>query len=56
MNPVPGQTWVLGTALDLKRQAMLFSVFDGQRLAAGPVAQGTLARVMPLGLHAIFTR
>ncbi|MBS0455464.1 MAG: carotenoid oxygenase family protein [Proteobacteria bacterium] len=54
-RPVEGQGWVLGTALDLKQQAMLFSVFDARRIAAGPVAQGTLARVMPLGLHAIFT-
>jgi carotenoid cleavage dioxygenase len=49
-----GDGWLLGTALDLKQRAMLFSVFDAQRLAAGPIAQGTLARVMPLGLHGIF--
>jgi all-trans-8'-apo-beta-carotenal 15,15'-oxygenase len=57
--PRPGGTgegdgWLLGSALDLKRRAMLFSVFDARRLAAGPLVQGTLARVMPLGLHAIF--
>ena len=49
-----GQGWLVGTALDLRRRAMLFSVFDAQHLAAGPVAQGVLPRVMPLGLHAVF--
>jgi all-trans-8'-apo-beta-carotenal 15,15'-oxygenase len=49
-----GHGWVLGTALDLRRQAMLLSVFDAQHLADGPVAQGVLARVMPMGLHGIF--
>lgn len=53
-RPVDGQGWVVGTALDLKRQAMLFSVFDARHLASGPVVQGTLGRVMPLGLHGIF--
>ena len=51
-----GHGWVLGTALDLKRHGMLFSVFDARRLADGPVAQGFLPRVMPLGLHAIHVR
>ncbi len=49
-----GDGWLVGTALDLKRSAMLFSVFDAQHLADGPIAQGVLTRVMPLGLHAIF--
>lgn len=49
-----GEGWLVGTALDLKRQQMLFSVFDAQRLADGPIAQGELPRVMPLGLHGIF--
>jgi carotenoid cleavage dioxygenase len=46
--------WLVGTALDLKRERMLFSVFDAQCLRDGPVAQGTLGRVMPLGLHGTF--
>jgi carotenoid cleavage dioxygenase len=46
--------WLVGTALDLKRQRMLFSVFDARRLHDGPIAQGKLPRVMPLGLHGIF--
>ncbi len=49
-----GEGWVLGTALDLMRREMLFSVFDAQHLADGPIAQGTLPRVMPLGLHGLF--
>ncbi|GCL61381.1 carotenoid oxygenase family protein [Pseudaquabacterium pictum] len=57
--PRPGSTregdgWLLGTALDLAKQQMLCSVFDARNLAAGPLAQGTLDRPMPLGLHAIF--
>lgn len=48
-----GDGWLVGTALDLKRREMLFSVFDATRLRDGPVAQGALARVMPLGLHGI---
>lgn len=51
-----GDGWLVGTALDLKREQMLFSVFDAQALAAGPVAQASMARVMPLGLHGIFVR
>ena len=46
--------WLLGTALDLPRRQMLFSVFDAQHLADGPIVQGVLPRVMPLGLHGIF--
>ncbi|MDE2367900.1 MAG: carotenoid oxygenase family protein [Burkholderiales bacterium] len=49
-----GAGWVLGTALDLRQRAMLFSVFDAMHLADGPIAQGTLPRVMPLGLHGLW--
>lgn len=56
--PRPGSTregdgWVLGSALDLARGRTLFSVFEAQRLADGPVAQAEMPRLMPLGLHAI---
>lgn len=51
-----GEGWLIGTALDLRRQHMLFLVFDAQHLADGPIAQGELPRVMPLGLHGIFVR
>lgn len=49
-----GEGWLVGTALDLRRREMLFSVFDAQRLAGGPLAQGRMPRVMPMGLHGIF--
>ena len=56
--PRPGSTregdgWVVGTALDLAKGRTLFSVFEAQRLADGPVAQAEMPRLMPLGLHAI---
>ena len=49
-----GEGWVIGTALDLKRQQMLWSVFDAKSLASGPLAQARMDRVMPLGLHGTF--
>jgi carotenoid cleavage dioxygenase len=49
-----GDGWLVGTALDLARGQMLFSIFDAQRLADGPLAQASMPRVMPLGLHGIF--
>ncbi len=57
--PRPGSTregdgWLVGTALDLARRQMVFSVFDAQHLADGPVVEGRLDRVMPLGLHGLF--
>jgi all-trans-8'-apo-beta-carotenal 15,15'-oxygenase len=44
----------VGTALDLAQGATLLSVFDAQRLADGPLAQASMPRVMPLGLHGAF--
>jgi all-trans-8'-apo-beta-carotenal 15,15'-oxygenase len=49
-----GDGWLLGTALDLKRREMLLSVFDARKLSNGPVVQGRMDRVMPLGLHGTF--
>ena len=49
-----GRARLVGTALDLVRREMVFSVFDARRLADGPVAQARMPRVMPLGLHGIF--
>jgi carotenoid cleavage dioxygenase len=46
--------WLVGTALDLQREQMLFSVFDAGALADGPIAQASMSRVMPMGLHGIF--
>lgn len=49
-----GDGWLVGTALDLAKGETLLSVFDARRLAAGPLAQATMPRVMPLGLHGTF--
>lgn len=49
-----GDGWLVGTALDLQKKAMLLSVFDAGHLADGPIVQATLPRVMPLGLHGLF--
>ncbi|MCW8196872.1 carotenoid oxygenase [Verminephrobacter aporrectodeae subsp. tuberculatae] len=46
--------WVLGTAFDFGRQKTLLSCFAADHLAAGPVAQATLAYALPLGLHGAF--
>jgi all-trans-8'-apo-beta-carotenal 15,15'-oxygenase len=49
-----GEGWLLGSALDLARPRTLFSVFDAQRLADGPLVQGEMARTLPVGLHGTF--
>jgi carotenoid cleavage dioxygenase len=46
--------WLVGSAIDLTRRQMRFSVFDAQHLSAGPIAQARLPRLMPAGLHASF--
>ena len=47
---------MIGSALDVQRGRPLCSVFDAEHLADGPIAQGELERVMPMGLHASFIR
>ena len=49
-----GDGWLVGTALDLRSQRTLISVFDARRLAQGPVAQGAMDRAVPLGFHGTF--
>lgn len=49
-----GDGWLVGTTLDLQRQAMRLAVFDARRLADGPLMQAEMPRVMPLGLHGQF--
>jgi len=51
-----GAGWLVGSALDTVHRRLLFSVFDAQHLAAGPLAQAVLPRTVPLGLHAQFVR
>jgi carotenoid cleavage dioxygenase len=49
-----GQGWLVGSALDLARRRTLLSVFDAERLADGPLAQGEMSRTLPVGLHGTF--
>jgi carotenoid cleavage dioxygenase len=55
-TPREGEGWLLGSALDVARGETLFSVFDATNLAAGPLAQARMPRLMPLGLHASFVQ
>ena len=48
--------WLLGSAMDVKRKKMVLSVFDASRLADGPIVQGTMDRIAPLGLHGIYVQ
>jgi all-trans-8'-apo-beta-carotenal 15,15'-oxygenase len=57
--PKPGATceddgWLVGTALDAKRGEHLLSVFDARDVAAGPLCQARLPRMLPLSFHAEF--
>lgn len=49
-----GEGWLVGTSLDLERKRTRLHVFDATNLAAGPLAQASMARAMPLGLHGAF--
>ncbi|MCW7536259.1 carotenoid oxygenase family protein [Aquabacterium sp. A7-Y] len=51
---VPGQRWVIGSALDLLEQQTVLSVFDAGALRAGPVMQARLPYALPVGLHGSF--
>jgi len=46
--------WIVGTALDVKRDRTLLNVFDVTALDAGPLATATLPYALPLGLHGKF--
>ncbi len=46
--------WVIGTALDLKSQATVLSVFKASHIGDGPVAQARLPYALPLGLHGTY--
>lgn len=56
--PVPkanGQgQWLLGAAFDLKRQQTVLAVFDGERIAQGPLARARLPYAAPLCFHGNF--
>lgn len=46
--------WLVGVAVDLRRQQTVLAVFDGNRLAQGPVAQARLPYAAPLCFHGNF--
>ena len=46
--------WLVGPFLDLERRASGLSVFDAGHLADGPLWQGILPYLLPLGLHGTF--
>ena len=43
--------WLVGTALDLRHDQTVLSVFNVHGLAEGPIAQARLSYSLPLGLH-----
>ena len=47
-------TWIVGTALDMRRKQTVLSVFRAVDVAAGPIAQATLPYALPIGLHGCF--
>lgn len=49
-----GPGWLIGTAHDLAQKTTVLSCFAADALADGPVAQATLPRALPLGLHGAF--
>ena len=46
--------WLVGTALDSNRGEHLLAVFDARDVAAGPICQARLPRMLPLSFHADF--
>lgn len=49
-----GDGWLIGTALDVARGTTMLSVFEADKLAAGPIARASLPYGLPLGLHGSF--
>lgn len=50
----PGQGWLLGTLLDVRRGRSGIAVLDAEHVGDGPLAQAWLPRTMPLGFHGSF--
>jgi all-trans-8'-apo-beta-carotenal 15,15'-oxygenase len=46
--------WVVGTALDMRTDQTVVSVFDATALGAGPITQARLPFSLPQGLHGSF--
>jgi carotenoid cleavage dioxygenase len=49
-----GDGWLVGTGFDVRRQVSFISVFDAQRVAAGPLAIARLPYALPFGFHGNF--
>lgn len=55
--PKPDSTedfWIIGTSLDWQAGQTNLSVYEGMRLAEGPILQAALDLALPLGLHGTF--
>ena len=50
----PTPRWIVGTALDVRAENTVLSVFDASHLSDGPIAQARLPYSLPLGLHGTF--
>ena len=46
--------WIAGTALDMRAENTVLSVFDAAHVSDGPIAQARLPYSLPLGLHGTF--
>lgn len=46
--------WIVGTALDIRADNTVLSVFDAAHVSDGPLAQARLPYSLPLGLHGTF--
>jgi carotenoid cleavage dioxygenase len=49
-----GRGWILGSSMNYERARTEISVFDASAVDAGPIYQGALPYVIPLGLHGRF--
>lgn len=59
--PRPGASteddgWLVGTALNWRRQKTALNIFDARNLAAGPLARAWLDVAIPLGFHGQFVQ
>jgi len=53
-DPSGSAQWAVGTALDLQRGRTVLSVFRADQISDGSVAQATLPKATPIGLHGCF--
>jgi carotenoid cleavage dioxygenase len=48
--------WLIGPAFDARHKTTVLNLFDGERIAAGPVARARLPYAAPMGFHGNFLR